>query len=365
MTDLIGFSGSYAIDDVTFLMQRIEQPLVEIGSKERLIQSGTRHYSEMLSPEHAPSCEFLEAFELSVDATGDRLAADVLMLAKIVSERSAGKVVVVSLARAGTPIGVVLRRMLAERFGREVEHFSVSIIAGRGIDVKALDYIRARAGVPDESLVFVDGWTGKGVIGRELTRAVGEYNATCGATLDPTLHVIIDLCGSTQAASTSLDSLIPSALLGATISGLISRSILNADTIASGGFHGCRSYDELAPFDRSRPFVDQLHARAKGMQLPTAVPARRDLVSESAGAREATQRLLARYRHASDALLKPGLCESARVLLRRVPGRLIVRSETDVEALPLLILAEERRVPWSVDPDLPWGAAALISEVPQ
>ena len=35
--------------------------------QERLIQSGARHYSEMLSPEQAPSPRYLTLFELLVD----------------------------------------------------------------------------------------------------------------------------------------------------------------------------------------------------------------------------------------------------------------------------------------------------------
>jgi hypothetical protein len=359
----VGFSGSYAPEDVTFLLQRVEQPLIDVASKERLLQSRERHYSELLSPEHAPSAEYLAAFERACASNGDRLASDVLQLARIVADRVQGKIALVSLARAGTPIGVLLRRALTERFGREVVHFSISIIAGRGVDEEALDVVRAQPGIDDAAIVFVDGWTGKGVIGRALTKAVTEYNASRGARLDPTLHVVVDLCGSTQAASTANDYLIPSCLLGATVSGLVSRSILNEHTRASGRFHGCRYYEELEPADRSRPFVDELHRRTARLPVPAAAPAPRDLAAESARSRGATARLLERYGYTSDSLLKPGLGESTRVLLRRVPGRLIVRSDSDPEIVPILLLAEEKRVAWSVDPDLPWRTAALIAEV--
>jgi len=40
-----------------------------------------------------------------------------------------------------------------------------------------------------------------------------------------------------------------------------------------------------------------------------------------------------------------------------------VRSDSDPEVVPILLLAEEKRVAWSVDPDLPWRTAALIAEV--
>jgi len=361
----VGFSGSYAPEDVTFLLQRVDQPLIDVASKERLLQSRERHYSELLSPEHRPSAEYLAAFERACASNGDRLARDVLQLARIVADRIRGRIALVSLARAGTPIGVLLRRALAERFGREVVHFSISLIAGRGIDEEALEVVRAAPGIDDAAIVFVDGWTGKGVIGRALAKAVSEFNAVRGATIDPTLHVVVDLCGSTQAASTANDYLIPSCLLGATVSGLVSRSVLNEQTRASGRFHGCRYYGELESVDRSRPFVDELHRRSKQLPVPVAVPAPRDLAAESAASRQMTARLLERYGYSSDSLLKPGLGESTRVLLRRLPGRLIVRSDSDPEVLPILLLAEEKQVAWSVEPVLPWRSAALIAEVPK
>ena len=77
--------------------------------------------------------------------------------------------------------------------------------------------------------MFVDGWTGKGVIAAELRRAVTSFKRGHGAELDPGLYAVADLCGAAAFAATSDDYLIPSSVLGATISGLVSRSILNDD----------------------------------------------------------------------------------------------------------------------------------------
>ena len=44
------FHGSYLPEDVTFLLKHISMPLLSIAEKERRIQSGLCHYSEMLSP---------------------------------------------------------------------------------------------------------------------------------------------------------------------------------------------------------------------------------------------------------------------------------------------------------------------------
>jgi hypothetical protein len=378
VTQLLGFSGSYDPRDVTFLLQAIEQPLISVDEKEVLLQRGHAHYSELLSPEYEPTAQHLAHYHQAVAANGPRLARDVLVLARQISERVKGEIVLVSLARAGTPIGVLLKRALEHCYRRQASHFSVSIIAGRGIDEAALDLIRGCPGASDESIVFVDGWTGKGVIGTALRRAVSAYNASRGAQVDPTLHVITDLCGSTLAAATTDDYLIPSSLLGATVSGLISRSILNAETEAAGPLHGCRYYHELREVDLSRSFVDEITRHMPSAHVETftrggvadfspersaATSHARDLTRESARVQQATSELLSRFGVASVGLLKPGLGEATRVLLRRVPRQLVLRSADEADVQPLLGLAREKGVPCTFESNLPWRAVAFIAEV--
>ena len=78
----------------------------------------------------------------------------------------------VSLARAGTPVGVLMRRWAQHRHGLDLPHYAVSIVRGRGIDANALRWLAAHHDPAD--VVFVDGWTGKGAITRELAAALEE-----------------------------------------------------------------------------------------------------------------------------------------------------------------------------------------------
>src|SRR5688572_6833508 len=112
-----GFSGSYLAEDVTFLLKPVELAPTEIAEKERLIQSGQRHYSEMLSAESRPDDTYLALFEHALAVNRERFAADVARLARMLDVRRDGQIVLVSLARAGTPVGVLLRRAL-RRLGR-------------------------------------------------------------------------------------------------------------------------------------------------------------------------------------------------------------------------------------------------------
>ncbi|MBA4768522.1 MAG: hypothetical protein H2049_12945, partial [Porphyrobacter sp.] len=138
------FHGSYAPEDVTFLLKPAAVALTDVAEKEALIQSGARHYSELLSEERLPDARYLALYEAALARNAGRLKRDIAALAEAITARpeTATSCTIISLARAGTPIGVLLRRELAAR-GVDVVHYSVSIIRGRGIDRVALAHIAA------------------------------------------------------------------------------------------------------------------------------------------------------------------------------------------------------------------------------
>ena len=57
-------------------------------------------------------------------------------------------------------------------------HYAVSIVRGRGIDPLALRYLAAHH--DPARVVFVDGWTGKGAIARELAAALAAHETGSG-----------------------------------------------------------------------------------------------------------------------------------------------------------------------------------------
>ncbi|MCA8932692.1 MAG: hypothetical protein KDA49_09515, partial [Rhodospirillaceae bacterium] len=285
--DPVGFSGSYAADDVTFLLKPVELAPTPVAEKERLIQSGARHYSEMLSAEEAPDATYLALFHQALAANRGRFAGDLARLAKALHrDRPPGEIVLASLARAGTPVGVLLRRALV-RLGRPVAHYSLSIIRDRGIDRAALDWMLARHAA--DRMVFVDGWTGKGAIAGELVASLGREHAGGAAVPAPELVAVADLAGVAALAATAADYLIPSAILNAVVSGLVSRTVLNDDVVGPGEFHACVVQHHLAGHDLSRRFVDALMPDLEAALADAAVaPAvwgegdRRDLADTSA-----------------------------------------------------------------------------------
>lgn len=362
------FHGSYRPEDVHFLLTPIQLEPTPVAEKERLIQSGQRHYSEMLSRESLPSPRYMALFEQAWTMNRARMAQGLLDLAAIIADQRADAITLLSLARAGTPVGAVLKHSLTDLFARPTTHYSLSIIRDRGIDQQALRYVLEQAGHDPASIVFIDGWTGKGVIARELRRAIAdftEHRSQSGneGALDPNLYALTDLAGVGIAPSDA-DYLIPSSIMNATLSGLVSRSILN-EQIGPQDFHGCVYYADFAPQDRSVWFVDALreaiHEQIAAGYRPNPNPI------DPAPARTRSQRLIAEFKNRfairDQNLIKPGIGEATRVLLRRVPELLILRDAEIPEVAHLRQLAEEKAVRCEVDPSLPYQAVALIKGV--
>lgn len=359
--------GSYLPDDCRFLLTPIETEFVSIEEKERRIQSGEAHYSEMIHREPAPSEDYLRMFETLCERYGKRMAGEVSLLAReLVADygHSASPITLVSLVRAGTPAGALIRRAIIEYEGQACNHFSISIIRDRGVDTVALDYLLDEVGVDSKRIVFVDAWTAKGVITRELRQDMVRYNTarkSQGKSTIPTrLAVISDIGGTADYAATCDDYAIPSGVLNATVSGLVSRSVLNHQ-IPEGGFHGCVFYEELQGQDHSQSFIDRIAGHFSDAAPEGAIRLQdSDRYRQQALMQEMLALIQKDYCISDINHIKPGVAEATRVMLRRVPAMLLVRDPEHPDVEHLFRLAEEKQVPVVEDPRMPFHACSLI-----
>ncbi|WP_295455009.1 cysteine protease StiP family protein [uncultured Thiodictyon sp.] len=351
------FSGSYALADCQFLLKPIQLDPTPVDLKERMIQDATRHYSEMLAPESLPPPAYLELFCTLTDTHAERLGRDCLSLATHIANTRVAPITVVSLARAGTPIGALLTRALTTHLGVAARHYSISIIRDRGIDTNALRYLLRRADRPAAGVVFVDGWTAKGVITAELKAAVAQWNRTEPEQLDDRLYVVSDIGGVADVAASYDDYAIPSGILNATVSGLVSRSVLNHQ-IGADDFHGCVLYEAFAAADRSTWFLDRIAATFDGVQAQEIRVDERE--ARACQTRDWLHDCMAHHGIVDQNLVKPGVAEATRVLLRRVPEQLLLRHRDDPDVRHLIALAESRGVPIGIEARMPFRAAALI-----
>lgn len=361
----IPFTGSYYADDVQFLLKPMAIPDTPVAIKEALIQSGAKHYSEMLSHESLPSEQYVSLFHQAMTLNQQCMAGHLLVLAeRIVATRPHG-VTLVSLARAGTPVGVLLKHILKRYFNTEASHYSISIVRDVGIDQNALRHILKNHA--PETLVFVDGWTGKGVIARQLEDSLEAFSGSDGVAIPAELYVLADLSGSAAVAAVADDYLIPSCILNATVSGLVSRSIYDPATAAPGDFHGCVYYRQFEQQDLSRYFIDTLLACVDFIWPDYSGGAMGVSAAERLRLQQVSHVLLRWvskcYAIKQTHYIKPGIGEATRVLLRR-EARVLLLQDLDCEAtLHLRWLAESRSIPIDIFTDLPYRAVALIKEI--
>jgi hypothetical protein len=352
--DTVG-SGSYLPDDVHFLLRSVDLQTTGVEEKERLIQSGQKHYSEMISQESAPSEAHQVLFERTLEQNGARMAADVQALAQALDRQyPSGEIVLVSFVRAGLPLGVLLRRALID-LDRKAIHYGISVIRDRGIDPVALEAIVQAHGA--QNIVFVDGWTGKGAISGEIRRSLaGDLRFPT----DPRLVVLADPCGSAWLAASSEDWVIPSGILGATVSGLVSRSIWPAE----GGLHGCMFYENLRDQDVTQAFVERIEQYRQSLtSVADVAPWRSEQRNAlQLQAQKVVADLAERFGITNLNRVKPGIAEATRAVMRRVPDHVLVRSTADRDVQLLMHLTEKAGIPVEEAGDAlgPYRAVTII-----
>ena len=329
---------TYKKEDVELLLKDITGLVKPQSTQEReqLIQQG-RHYCEMLPIEYSPSEAYMEAYETALKVFADSTSEAVGVLADKIMEEKGRSVVLVSLARAGTPVGILLKRYLRWKYGITVPDYSISIIR------------RYRP----EDMLFVDGWIGKGAILSELRKAVADFPG-----VSPELAVLADPANVTKLCGTHEDILIPSSCLNCTVSGLVSRTFLRDDIIGETDFHGAVYYGELEAQDLSYAFISEIQSRFQKEY------SQKDTGDSGQGLDEVL-RIGREFKIEDVNLIKPGIGETTRVLLRRVPWKVLVHEKYmgDKALEHILRLAKEKNVPVQTYPLKNYKACGIIKKL--
>lgn len=349
-------TSSYSSDDVTILLQDLKGkvPVLDTKEREKLNQSGV-HYSEMLPVEYVPSNEYLKVYENALKSQSKQTAQAVINLAhKILSTKSTKNIVLVSLARAGTPVGILLKRYLTKYCNCNVSHYTISIIRGKGIDIAAMNYILSKHNAKD--IVFVDGWVGKGAINRVLAEAITKLNI---ADLSPELAVLSDPAYETNLYGTRDDFLIPSACLNSTVSGLISRTV-KLKGMTDTEYHGAVYYAENKEHDLSNAFLDEIESYFRDLK-PNNTDAQPTTTSKGI---DEVKKIASKFKISDINKIKPGVGETIRVLLRRVPDVILIKPNANPKFIePIIRLAKEKNVPIKEYPLTGYNTCGIIKDV--
>ncbi|MEE4543747.1 phosphoribosyltransferase [Streptomyces sp. V4-01] len=350
--------SSYEAEEVGWLLKDLSEVELEAPTEEReeAIQHGGAHYAESLPVEYQPSAAYQELFHSALRASAERVARAVGTVTELVLADRGPDAVLVSLARAGTPVGVLMRRWARHAHGLDLPHYAVSIVRGRGIDRNALRWLAAHH--DPTAVMFVDGWTGKGAITRELAEAVADFPG-----FDPEIAVLADPGGCVSTYGTRDDFLIPSACLNSTVSGLISRTVLREGLIGPDDFHGAKFYRDLKSADLSGVFLDTVtdaFAQAnRGVREDVKALQAQDRSPTWEGW-AAVERISEEYGIGDVNLVKPGVGETTRVLLRRVPWKILAQRGAGADLDHVRLLAEQRGVPVEEVDGLPYSCVGLI-----
>ena len=344
--------SSYNEDDVVILLKDITGMLDAKSTEEResLIQKGT-HYSEMLPIEYSPSEKYMEAYKEALKINSDITAKSIGVLSDKIIDKKGSDVVLVSLARAGTPVGILIKRYIKWKYDINISHYSISIIRDRGIDENALKYILDRHNAKD--ILFVDGWIGKGTILRELKKNLEKY-----PDISTELAVVADPANISKLCGTHEDILIPSSCLNSTVSGLISRTVLRNDIIGSQDFHGAVYYEELEEFDLTYEFINTIESKF------VLNNSNDNYILERIGLDEVNE-IADRFNIKDVNLIKPGIGETTRVLLRRVPWKILISEKYKNHNTlgHIKKLAEEKNVPVEFYPLVNYKACGIIKNL--
>lgn len=355
--------GSFLPEDVVLLLKDVTGQVEErdTAHREQDIQAG-RHYSEDLPIEQVPSSAYEAVFDRLMDSQLMRVARYTGVLTRLVLAQHPNPVLV-SLVRAGVPCGVLMRRYAARELGLDLPHYGVSIIRGKGFDENAIRFILERH--PDRELVFVDGWTGKGMITRQLEESCRQFNGRNGTKLRPVLAVLADPAHSCELYATREDFINPSCCLNSTICGLISRTVHNDRLIGPRDFHGVRVYQEFAPIDQTARYLDGVcrwfAPLGADILQDAQVLLAQDRTPDWRGM-EAVERIGAAFGIQDINRIKPSIGETTRVLLRRVPDRVLLREADHPDVGHITLLAQERGVPITVYPHMPYLCCGLIAD---
>ena len=345
--------------DCIFLLKDLTDKIKEITieEKEELIRSGVS-YSEMISKESIPSKDIKNIFLNILNRDKKLIAYYVAKISEIIYRQKGNKLVIVSLARAGTPYGILIRKYLKLKYKVDIPHYSIYIIRDKGIDSNALKYILSEH--REANIQFVDGWTGKGSITKELNKSIDDFNNKNKTNIDSSLAVISDPAKLCKVCGTREDFGIATCCLNSTVSGLISRTIHNEKYIGKNDFHGAKTLYYLKDQDYSQYFIDEINNEFNKINIDY-----KNLVLEIED-KEYSMKIVNKIRELYDVNninnIKLSVGESARVLLRRDPRVVLVKNKSDKNVEHIIKLAEEKGVKIIEYKDSDYNCISIINE---
>ena len=306
--------SSYKKEDVTLLIKDLTGLVtpVSVEEKDARVKNGEFERSIMIK-EYPISDEYREIVWDSMKDYAKQTAIAVGNVAEQIYAQKGKNLVLVSIIRAGIPIGILIKKYLKMRYDVDIPHYAISLV--KGLDDNAMKYILSKHKA--EGIQFIDGWTGKGTVTRELIASAKNYK-----DVDPSLAVLSDAIGVAKYCGIREDIAIPSAPLNASVTGLVSITIFNNELVGKNDFHGAMYLKDLEPIDKSQEFIDIISSKFEPCENNFSEPIEINEVKK-----------ISEDLNIPLNLINPGINEAARAILRRNLDKLLVvdKNEKDVQ----------------------------------
>lgn len=321
---------SYNAEDVTLLLNDMTGKIKPVSQEERKrrVENG-EYVRSIIIEEYEVSKEYIKIVSDNMEPYLDEMARTVGVLAEKLYKVKGNDLVLVDIARAGIPIGILVKRYLKMYHNVNIPHYSISLV--KGLDKKAMEYIMNNH--KKEGIQFIDGWTGKGTVAKEIKASVErDFEG-----VDPSLAVLSDCINVAKYVGTREDIYIPHSPLNAAVTGLVSITVLNEEFENPTGFHSAIYLENLEEDDQSVEFIEKVIKHFKKQEL-TEIPDN-DFVDDT----EIDK--IAEKLNKNKKELNPGINEAARAVLRRNLEKLVVSDLNDKDLAVLIELAKSKNVP--------------------
>lgn len=325
---------SYNKEDVTLLLKDLtgEVEPVSLEERDKRVKNG-EYVRSILIKEYEVSKEYRDIVNRYIPEFAKQTAILVKSLSEKLYNAKGKDIVLVDIVRAGIPIGILVKRYFKVKYGVDIPHYGISLV--KGLDKEAMNFIIEKHGA--ENIQFIDGWTGKGTVTKEIAESCKEFKG-----VDDSLAVLSDAIGVAKYVGTTEDVYIPNSPLNASITGLVSITILNEKYKGKDDFHGAAYLKELEEIDQSKEFVDLVSSyfeEIKEDRLDRYNRVKSELFADDTEIDKLSKKL-----DRNKKLLNPGINEAARAVLRRKLEKLIVSDKSDIDTQPLIELAISKGV---------------------
>ena len=221
---------------------------------------------------------------------------------------------------------------------------------GKGIDFNALKYILKEN--PTSTIIFVDGWVGKGTTKEELDKTCAKFNEENNTEVKPIMGAISDMKKVSDFMATNEDVLLPFSLLNALGCGLISRITQNPDLIKENDYNGAVIFESLKEYDQTNHIIDTIEKHFKEKTLEE------DTLTSVKTFDEIT--IKDKFNLTNINGIKAGINETIRILLKRNVSFVILKNKNLSTLKPIIYLCKIKNIKIEYDENLGCEALAIL-----